>query len=91
MLIDDEYVRRLFKTKRYRISPCLLKHYIEKDAKHDVDVWKYVDNRFSDSKSWVESLCRIVLSIYERPRCKECGKELDFRSEERRVGKECRL
>ena len=77
--IDDEYVRSLFKTERYRINPSLLKHYIKKDAKHDVDVWKYVDNRFSDSKSWIESLCRIVFSIYERPRCKECGKELDFK------------
>lgn len=80
MILDDSYITEYFSTVRYKINPILLKEYKNKNGKRYKEyIWKYVNDRFEDSMSWLESLCRIILKIEERPRCKECGKELEFK------------
>ena len=39
---------------------------------------KYINNRFIDSDSWSETIWRIRNKVYEKPKCKECGKYLKF-------------
>lgn len=38
----------------------------------------YINNRFADSESWTETIWRIRNKVYEKPKCKECGKPLKF-------------
>lgn len=42
------------------------------------DIKKYLDNRFDDSKSIIETLTRMKYKIYIRPVCPVCGKSLIF-------------
>lgn len=79
-MISDKCVQEYFKTVRYRINPNLLKQFLNrKGNRYDNCIWNYVNNRYSDSHSWTESLVRIVLGIEKRPVCKECKKEIDFK------------
>lgn len=48
--------------------------------KLDKDVVTYLSNRFIDSETLKESFYRIKNKIYEKPKCKECGKPLHFNS-----------
>lgn len=79
MELNDDFIKKYFSTVRYRVNPILLKQYKNRNGKrYEECIWEYVNSRFKDSKSWLESLCRIILDIKERPKCKECGKDLEF-------------
>jgi len=73
-MIDDTYIRDLMFGNRQ------LKAKVYKEVTSDKDsaIYKYIDSRFDDSKSFDESLYRIFHGISARPKCKTCGTDLKF-------------
>lgn len=44
------------------------------------NITEYLEKRYNDSESRAETLARIRFNIEEKPKCKECGKPLKYRS-----------
>ena len=42
------------------------------------EIEEYLNSRFEDSDSLMESIVRIFHGIEEKPKCLECGKPLEF-------------
>lgn len=74
-IITDEVIRREFLTKKNRINGMMVRRcYNGREPRAK----EYIENRYADSKSFKESVYRIVYNIEVRPVCKYCGKELKF-------------
>lgn len=77
--MTDEDIIQLFRTKRYRVNPILLKQYLNRQGKrYNEEVYQYIANRYTDSFSFTESIYRIVEGIKEHPMCPVCGKAIPF-------------
>lgn len=72
--IDDKYISNLFFGKRQFIKEYYKKYLNNQNS----EISQYIINRYSDSKSFKESIYRIKHNIEKRPVCEECGKELTF-------------
>lgn len=71
MTITDEYIISYFYTKsKTRIVP-------ERLLNISDDIKTYLDNRFNDSLSYIETVQRIKLGINEHPKC-ICGKPVKY-------------
>ena len=71
--INDEYIcNLLFKENSNKLK------YNYKKLIND-DIMNYLNNRFIDSDSIIETLKRIKYKIYERPVCKICGGHVSYR------------
>lgn len=78
-MIDEDVINE-FKTKRYRINPNLLKYYDNKEGKRfNKEFYEYIMDRYDDSTSFRESLCRIILGIDVHPKCPICGNPIPFK------------
>lgn len=64
--LNDEKVLEYFKNKQFSNIQSI-----------DINIIKYLVNRFNDAKTLKESFLRIKYKIFERPKC-SCGKELEF-------------
>ncbi len=71
MSITDEYIISYFYTKsKTRIVP-------ERLLNISDDIKTYLDNRFNDSLSYIETIQRLKLGINEHPKC-ICGKPVKY-------------
>ena len=78
--MTDQDIINEFKTNRYKINPNLLKYYENKKGKRfNKEVYEYIINRYNDSESFKESLCRIILGIEYHPLCPICGNKIPFK------------
>ena len=78
--MTDQDIINEFKTPRYRINPNLLKYYDNKEGKRfNEKIYNYIMNRYNDSTSFKESLCRIILNIETHPICPICGNKIPFK------------
>ena len=78
--MTDEDIINEFKTKRYRINPNLIKYYDNKcGQRFNEKIYDYVMNRYDDSSSFRESLCRILFGIEIHPTCPICNKKIPFK------------
>ena len=69
-LLNDDKIREYLKT----FSNLQLKHLKSKN----INVWNYINNRYSDSESFNESLYRIINNIENRPVCDVCGNKVKY-------------
>ena len=67
--LDKKCIDLFFKNDRVRKGPT--QHLSE-------DIKSYLENRYSDSDSLIETLYRIKLKIEKRPVCKTCGDKVRF-------------
>lgn len=75
--IDDQFIIQLFtmKNNRNKINPSRTKlSFINRF----ISIKYYLDNRYSDSDSYLETIYRIVNKIEYKPKCLYCGKTLQF-------------
>ena len=54
---------------------------------HEMKV--YLENRYTDSESYCESISRILYGIEEKPKCRYCGKPLRYIGSEKLFGTWC--
>lgn len=80
IIMTDKDIIEEFKTSRYRINPNLLKYYENKEGKRfNNEIYEYIINRYNDSESFKESLCRIIFGIEIHPKCPICGNLIPFK------------
>ena len=80
IIMTDKDIIEEFKTSRYRINPNLLKYYENKEGKRfNNKIYEYIINRYNDSESFKESLCRIIFGIEIHPKCPICGNLIPFK------------
>lgn len=80
MGINDKYIKSYFKGNKRIINPNLSKCYYHKTGKKfNQEIYDYVINRYKDSNSFKESLYRIFYNIEVKPKCKYCGKPLEYK------------
>lgn len=73
--MNDEQILKIFINSLGRIdSSKLRKRFLEKN----IDIVQYLNNRFNDSDSYTETIYRIKNKIYEKPKCKTCGKPITY-------------
>lgn len=78
--IDDDYIKEYFKGNKKLVDTNLVKYYYHKSGKKfKKEIYDYVIKRFTDSNSFKESLYRIFYEIEFRPKCKYCGKSLEYK------------
>ncbi len=78
--INDSYIKKYFAGRKKLVDTCLVKYYYHQSGKKfNRSIYDYIVNRYEDSTSFKESLYRIMLNIEERPKCKWCNKELEFK------------
>ena len=75
MEINDEYIINEFINKNGKPS-CI--KFNNKWINNHLDIKNYLDNRFSDSLSYIETIYRIKHNIEIRPTCHECGRPVNF-------------
>lgn len=71
-MISDEQIKDIFFTKNKKVKP----QYKSLIAKYELN--EYLNNRYNDSSSIIETLNRIFYNIEERPVCKQCGKPVKY-------------
>ena len=79
--IDDEYIIKYFFSDSSRISSRINSNRIRSLDSNPV-IKNYLENRYSDSKSVVETINRIYYGIDVRPVCLVCGKEVKYLSKD---------
>jgi len=72
-MTDEDIIRKLWPNK----TP-LLRRYLNTNSNWIREYVRYLESRFSDSSSMFESLNRIKYHLEEKPRCKNCGKPLEY-------------
>lgn len=78
--MNDIDIINEFKTNRYKINPNLVKQYENKKGKRfNQKIFDYIINRYNDSESFKESLCRIILHIENHPICPVCHNKIPFK------------
>lgn len=90
MKIDDNYVLQKFYGLEnngifHRLSR-KWKMYIESNQ----EIKRYLENRYGDSKQYIEVLYRIRNKIEVRPRCKYCGNLIEFNIGKKQYNLGCR-
>lgn len=74
--IDDSFIIQFFSLQNTnKINPSRTK---ESFIKRFINISNYLTNRFTDSDSFLETIYRIFNKIEEKPKCKNCGKLLQF-------------
>ncbi|MBQ3415312.1 MAG: hypothetical protein IJH39_08230 [Clostridia bacterium] len=73
-MITDKHIINLYNNcnKDFKKKQYMYKHVFNKD---EID---YINSRFNDSKSFNESLDRILYNVEIRPICKYCGNEVEY-------------
>ena len=75
MEITDDYVLKTVFNKKGKLNT----HYGNKNEKENwPDLYEYIQNRYSDSLSYSETIYRIKNKIEIRPVCKCCGKSIKY-------------
>lgn len=75
MEITDDYVLKTVFNKKGQLNT----HYGNKDEKNNwPDLYEYIQNRYSDSLSYSETIYRIKNKIEIRPVCKCCGASVKY-------------
>ena len=78
-MITDEYIKLYFKGQKTSINiPLVSQYYHKKGKDYNKEIFEYIEKRYDDSKSFKESLYRILNRINICPKCKYCGKQLIF-------------
>ena len=76
MEITDDYVLKTVFNKNGKLNT----HYGNKNEKENwPDLYEYIQNRYSDSLSYSETIYRIKNKIEIRPLCKCCGKSVKYK------------
>ena len=75
--MHDELISRLFWDFDKNISSSNYRRFNQKANKYK-RINEYLNTRFNDSSSRIESLLRIVFKIYEIPVCPVCGSKVNF-------------
>ena len=77
MYVTDDYIKKKFFSKSGRLNGNYsTKEYMRVNCP---DVLSYIENRYSDSKSFRETFLRIYFNIEHRPKCPFCNKSVKWR------------
>lgn len=74
LMVDDSYIKELY-GESGRLDPNRLR---DSWLNEHIDIKEYLENRYSDSLSYKETIYRIRLGIEIRPVCPVCGKPVMF-------------
>ena len=77
LITDEDIIKLCFKLKD---NKHILNRNFNRILKNRPNYMKYVLNRFNDTTSIIENICRIFYNIDNVPKCKICGKQLKFNS-----------
>lgn len=82
---DEDVIKYFIKDNKIIPNRTNIKHL----TKSVPEFKKYLDTRFFDSESYVETITRIFYKIEEKPKCHKCGKILHFLNFNKPFGKWC--
>lgn len=74
-ILNDDIIRKEFLLENGKINSMMIRRCLNG---RELNAKQYIENRYSDSKSWDESLRRILYHIDVHPVCKICGGEVKF-------------
>lgn len=85
IMSDEDIIKYFIKDNKIIPNRTNIKHL----TKSVPEFKKYLDTRFFDSESYVETITRIFYKIEEKPKCHKCDKILHFLNFNKPFGKWC--